>query len=112
MPLHRIVVRAVVKIRFQPLANGKLILIGHGDIAKIEQTMDVGSQQQSVGYLVLATLPVRSDVSSVEIRQRLFARNRATTVIGVGDSQSKCALPESAPHGGWFPIALLRLGNS
>jgi hypothetical protein len=66
LSMHRVIVLAVFKIFFEPPTDFKPSVGGDGDVTQIEQPMNVGPEQQTVGDIVLTALTVRADMCGVE----------------------------------------------
>jgi len=67
--------------------------------------MDVRAKQQAIRYVMLTTLVVRTDMSSIEDGERSFARDGAPMLIHACDAYSERALSEPRSDQNWFRIA-------
>lgn len=68
LTVQGVVVASVLEILPQPLADFELALRRHGNLAEIEELMDVRPKEEPVAQLVLAAVRISSDVSCIEDR--------------------------------------------
>ena len=66
MPVHRVVLAAVVPLVPQAGADEQPVLGRDGDVPPVEEPMEIGAQQQAIGDLVPAAVSVRLDVCGFE----------------------------------------------
>ncbi len=62
LTMQLVVVPAVVELLPDPATHLEVQAGGHGDIARIEQAVNIASQQQAIAGLVLTPLAVRADL--------------------------------------------------
>lgn len=74
-------------------AHPNAVVRSHGNVAKVEEIMQVGAQQETISNLMRASLRVGTNVSGFESGQCFLARNRTATRIGIGYLYSKRPLP-------------------
>mgnify|MGYP004522103953 CR=1 FL=1 len=89
--VQAVVVPTVVEIGLKTATHREAPLLVHGHVAKVEQAVDVGAQQQAVGGLVRNALAEGPDVGGVEDRQRALARDGATALVAGSDGETEGA---------------------
>jgi len=67
----------------------------HGDVALIEEPMDIAPHKDAVLHLVRLELRKRAYVGRVERRQRFLAGDRAAAAIRVHDHERERALSQT-----------------
>src|SRR3954447_2300962 len=80
----------------------------NGHIPSIKETVDVTTQENTVGGIVLAALRERTDVSGVQGRKGFLACDRTTAVIDISDEQGKRTLSQPRLHEPRLAVACLR----
>ena len=71
------------------------MLLVDGDVAAVEELVDVGAEQQPIRHRVLAAECVWLYVRRLEHRQRVLRRHRARALIRVRHLDSEATLPEA-----------------
>ena len=78
LPVALVVGLPVLELLGEPLADDEPEVRRHGDVAPVEEPVDVGAQQQTVRHLVgAAGARVRANVRRLQYRQGVLAADRA-----------------------------------
>jgi len=85
---------AVLEVLFELVADEEAVVWSDGDVAAVEEPMDVGAEEKPVVDTMLTSLADRANVRSLEDRESLLLRYRAAAFIGVGDNDPKASLAE------------------
>ena len=83
LAVKRVVISTVIELFLNAPADLKMEAGCYRYIAGIEQTVDVAPQQEPVPWLVFAALAVRSNMRSLESRQRSLLCDRATPMVDI-----------------------------
>ena len=76
-PATRSYSRPPAEVVGEVVAHAEAVVGGDGDVAGVEEAVDVGAQQQSVGERVLAAVCVGAHVGGLERGQRVLSRHGA-----------------------------------
>ena len=71
-----------------------MVVGSHRDVSEIEKGMDVRSQGDPVGYLVLPDVRERFDVAGLKHWNRVLPTDRASALVRIEHEFSKRSLPE------------------
>jgi len=94
-----VVLLTIVVVLFEALADDKPVAVGvNGDIAGVEQLVDVGTQEDAVGDVVGVRVGPLDDMRGFKDGQRMFATDSTLTMIGIGhfDAERPLALTDLA----------------
>src|SRR5208282_799045 len=91
-----IILAAVLPFRFQPGAYLNPQIRSHGHIPDIKELVQVRAKQNPVTDAMRTLQCVRSDVSRLEHRERLFPSDGAAPLVGIGHEDAERALTEPA----------------
>ena len=86
---QRIVGPTVFKVDLQSAADFEAVVACDGDVALIEEPVDIRPQEQPVRYPVFAALRVGADVGRFEGGQRVLAGDRAGATVSLDDADPK-----------------------
>jgi hypothetical protein len=81
----------------------------NSDVASIEETMEVSPEQKSVANLMRPIVGVGTDVSSLESRKGMFARNGTGSTVRIENRDPKCGLAKTWLHQASVPITSMVL---
>lgn len=98
MSMERIVRPAILEVFSKSCTDFQLVIGCHGDVARVEEPMNVRAKQQTIGGFMRAFGSERFDVRSFERRQRVLARHGASSIVHVGHNHSESPLSESRSH--------------
>ena len=93
-----VVVFAVVEVFFEAAADADLAVRRDGDVAAVEERVNVGAQEQAVVDAVRSVAGDRADVCCLQDGQRLLVRDRAAAFVGLHDQRLERALPQPLAH--------------
>ena len=93
-----VVVLAVVEVSFESPTDPHTMVRSDRDVPAIEQRMDVGSEQEPVAETMTTPVRDRPDVRGLQYRQGLLLRDRAATLIRIGDQDAERPLPQPLQH--------------
>jgi hypothetical protein len=90
--MQGIILSPIVEVFMDLIADFKIFLWGHCDIAAIEKPMDIGSEQKAIADAVFPALTERFDMGRIQGGKDLFLRHGTSTFIGVGHDHPECPL--------------------
>jgi hypothetical protein len=95
LTMKGIIVPAVLELFPYPPADFEVKVGRNGHIAGVEQAMDVATQEEPVGRLVIATDTVGADMSGLQGRQRPLLRHCAAATIDIRHENAEGPLPQA-----------------
>jgi hypothetical protein len=72
--------------------HDEAVVLVHGDVAAIEQSVDIRAKGEAVPYVVVSTAGVRPDMGCFENWQRMLAGDGAGTAVGFKHLDTEDAL--------------------
>lgn len=95
LTMERIIRSPVLEFIFQAAADFNAIFRRDGDIAAVEETVEIATKKEAVVDGMRTAFIKGLDMSCLEGRKRMFLGNSAGATIGVGDEYPKRALTEA-----------------
>lgn len=86
---------AVVEVGFQAAADEEAAIGSDGDVALVEEAVDVGSEEEPVVEAVLASLSDGADVGGVQDGEGFFSGDGAAALVVVGYQDAEGALAQA-----------------
>lgn len=91
--MELVVLLAVIVVFFKALADDKPVAVGvNGDVASIEQLVDVGTQKDTVGDVVGVRIGPFDDMRGFKDGQRVLPADSTLTMIRIGHFDAECPL--------------------
>ena len=90
-----VVVAAVFEFFFDAAADFDVHVRGDGDVAFVEQGVEIAAEEQAVAYEVFAAFGVGLDVGGVEGGEGFLAGHGAAALVGVRDQHAERALAQT-----------------
>lgn len=110
--VQRVVIPPVLELLLDPPTDLEVIVRSDGDVAGVEQLVDVGAEEDAVGERMLLHVAIIADMRRFQSGKRLLIRDGAAASVRVENSDAKAPLPEAgtderrlavtgarAPHG-------------
>ena len=83
LALQGVILLAVIEFVLEATADLNVEVRRDGEVATVEQRMDILSQQQSVAWVVTPTVSIGSNVGSIEHMQHMGIGEGALTLIDI-----------------------------
>lgn len=93
--VERVIAATILEIRPKPRTDPQAAVRRDSDIALVKQIVQIGAKQDAIANLMRPISRVRSNVRSLERRQRVFARHGTRSSIRVGNADAKRTLTEA-----------------
>ena len=100
-----VVAVAVVVIEFQPRTHFDSVLWRDGDVALIEQSVQVGPEENPVADFMWAVLRIWLEMGRFQRRQGMLVRYGAGSGIGIHHCHTEDTLAEARLSQLWRPVA-------
>lgn len=110
--MHGVVMDAVVEVSLEAGAYRKAALLRDGDVAQVEEAVDVGPEQEAVRHLVSASLGIGPHMRGIQNGERSLARDGAAPAVAVRHGEAEGPLPQPPlEHRGRAVARASRTGN-
>src|SRR5206468_10652404 len=100
---------SIAVVLAEPSTDHQPQLRGNRDVTSIEETMEVSPEQKSVANLVRPIVGVGTDMSSLEGRKGMLARNGAGSTVRIENRDPKCGLAKTWFHQASVPVTSMML---
>ena len=87
--IERIIIAAVFKFVTEAAADFDAVVRGHRDIAAVEESVDVATEQKAVIDFMWAAISVRFNVGGLEGGQRMLLRNSTCAAVSIRDANEE-----------------------
>jgi hypothetical protein len=95
---------AIFEFVFEATADFNAIFRGNGDIAAVEEAVEIAAKEDAVVYGVRPALVKRLDVGGFERREGMLLCYRTCTEVGIRYKDAESPLAQARRDRGLFPI--------
>jgi len=95
--VQSIILAAILEFVANAPADFEPVILSYRDIACVEETMHISPHKNAIRCDVVAAFGVRTNMGSLQGRERAFTGHRASSAVEVSDQQPEGALAQSRP---------------
>lgn len=104
LPVEWVVGSAVVVVVLEAATDLEMMMAGDGNVALVEEAVNVGTQEQAVGDGVLPSFGVGFDMGGLKHGQGMLVGDGTGSLVGIGDTDPEAALAKARAGENGFSV--------